>query len=146
MLRSAGRPSLAPSTRAGLEVALGTWIPELRVLLINAGHPALAGLAPVAYEAFVANIAWHEWGHALSLARCSREDIAAGGRLLAQAPTGVRENIRGAGYRSQEYTHEIVAETYALMMARRVRGHRDKPIWLHDEIYKLLTRVTDWNG
>jgi len=73
-------------------------------------------------------------------------DIAAGGRLLERAPAGIRENIRSAGYRSMDYTHEIVAETYALMMARLVRGYRDKPIWLHDEIYNLLTRVTGWNG
>jgi hypothetical protein len=146
MLRSAGLPGLTPSTRASLERALGTWIPELGTLLINATHPSLTRLDSVAYETFVAHIAWHEWGHALSLARCSHEDVAAGGKLLELAPAGVRENIRSAGYRSKDYTHEIVAETYALMMARLVRGYRDKPIWLHDEIYNLLTRATGWNG
>jgi hypothetical protein len=146
MLVSAGRSGLTASTRAALESALGTWVPGLGVLLVNAVHPALAGLEPGAYEEFVARIAWHEWGHALSMARCSQEDLAAGERLLAQAPDGIREDIREAGYRSAHYTHEVVAETYALMMARLVRGHRDKPIWLHDEIYKLLTRVTGWSG
>lgn len=146
MLRSAGLEGLTLSTRASLERALGTWIPELGTILINAAHPTLTGLDSVTYETFVAQICWHEWGHALSLARCSHEDVAAGGRLLEQAPPGIRENIRNAGYRSKDYTHEIVAETYALMMARLVRGYRDKPIWLHDEIYNLLTRVTDWNS
>jgi hypothetical protein len=146
MLTSAGLLGLTPSTRASLERALGTWIPALGTLLINATHPSLTRLDSVAYKTFVAHIAWHEWGHALSLARCSHEDVAAGGRLLERAPAGIRENIRSAGYRSKDYTHEIVAETYALMMARLVRGHRDKPIWLHDEIYNLLTRATGWNG
>jgi len=146
MLISAGLRGLTPSKRAGLERALGTWIPELGTLLINAAHPTLIRLDSMAYETFVAHIAWHEWGHALSLARCSHEDVAAGGRLLEQAPVGIRKNIRSAGYRSKDYTHEIVAETYALMMARLVRGYRDKPIWLHDEIYNLLTRVTGWDS
>lgn len=146
MLSSAGQPGLASPVRARLESALGAWVPGLRVLLINVGHPALSGLDPEAYPAFVAQIAWHEWGHALSLARCSQEDVAAGDRLLAQAPTGIREDIRNAGYRSTDYTYEVVAETYALMMARRLRGHRDKPTWLHDDIYNLVKRVTGWSG
>jgi hypothetical protein len=144
MLRSAGHAGLASSVRASLESAFGVWIPALRVLLINAGHPDLTGLSPRAYEQFITYIAWHEWGHALSLARCSHEDLAAGDGLLARAPAGVRESILRAGYRSRSHTHEIIAETYALMMVRRVEGHRGKPEWLHDEIYRLLKRVTDW--
>jgi hypothetical protein len=144
MLRSAGRPGLTPPVRAELDGALGAWVPGLRVLLINVGHPAIAGLDSQAHEAFVAHVAWHEWGHALSLARCSPDDLAAGDRLLALAPRGIREGIRGAGYRSKSYTHEVVAETYALLMARRVRGHRGKPTWLDEKIYNLLKRVTDW--
>ncbi|HEV3035047.1 MAG TPA: hypothetical protein VGX72_09675 [Solirubrobacteraceae bacterium] len=144
MLRSAGQSGLPPAIRAKLEGALGAWVPGLDVLLINAGHAAVVGLDTQAYEAFVAHIAWHEWGHALSLARCSPEDVAAGDRLLALAPEGISEGIRSAGYGAKNYTHEVVAETYALMMARRVRGHRDKPTWLDDKIYNLLKRVTGW--
>ena len=145
MLRSAGQPGLASSVRAKLNGALGAWVPGLQVLLINVGHTAIAGLDLQAYEAFVAHVAWHEWGHALSLARCSPEDLAAGDRLLALAPRGIRDGIRGAGYRPKSYTHEVVAETYALLMARRIRGHRGKPRWLDEKIYNLLQRVTDWS-
>jgi hypothetical protein len=144
MLRSAGQPGLAPPVRARLDGALGAWVPGLQVLLINVDHAAVAGLDPQAYEAFVAHVAWHEWGHALSLARCSPEDMAAGDRLLTLAPQGIREGIRSAGYRSKSYTHEVVAETYALLMARRIRGHRGKPTWLDETIYNLLQRVTGW--
>jgi hypothetical protein len=38
-----------------------------------------------------------------------------------------------------------VAETYALWMARRIRGHRGKPTWLDEKIYNLLKRVTGWS-
>jgi len=144
MLRSAGQLGLLPPARSRLDGALGAWVPGLQVLLINIGHPAIAGLDTQAHEAFVAHIAWHEWGHALSLARCSPEDVAAGDKLLALAPEGISEGIRSAGYGAKNYTHEVVAETYALMMARRIRGHRDKPTWLDDEIYNLLKRVTGW--
>jgi hypothetical protein len=144
MLRSAGQPGLCPPARSRLDGALGAWVPGLQVLLINVGHAAVAGLDTKAYEAFVAHIAWHEWGHALSLARCSSDDVAAGDKLLASAPKGISEGIRSAGYGANNYTHEVVAETYALMMARRIRGHRDKPTWLDDKIYNLLKRVTGW--
>lgn len=89
--------------------------------------------------------AWHEWGHALGMARCSLEDVAAGDRLLDIAPRGVREGIRSSGYRATEYTHELVAETYALLMARRHRKRLGKPPWLDDEIYSLMKRVTGWS-
>ena len=66
--------------------------------------------------------AWHEWGHALSIGLCSAEDIAAGRRLLELAPEVIRESIRKGGYRSSQYTHELVANVYALLMIRRRQG------------------------
>jgi hypothetical protein len=99
----------------------------------------LAGLSPPAYEEFVSRTAWHEWGHALGMTRCSAEDVVAGARLLDLAPEGVREGIRLDGYRVSEY------ETYALLMARRHRKRLGKPEWLNDEIYALMTRVTGWS-
>jgi hypothetical protein len=64
----------------------------------------------------VAHIAWHEWGHALSLARCSPDNVAAGGKLLTLAPEGLSDGIRSAGYGAKSYTHAVIVETYALMM------------------------------
>lgn len=88
--------------------------------------------------------AWHEWGHALSVVRCSQEDVIAGRTLLDLAPTGLRESIRQAGYRSNDCTHELVAEACALLVARRRRGAAGRPSWLDREIYSLVKRVTDW--
>ena len=88
---------------------------------------------------------WHEWGHALSLARATTSDVAAGEYLLGLAPSGVGEYIRGQGYRQRQYTHEVIAEIYALLMARRRRGETGRPPWLDDELYDLLRRVCGWN-
>ena len=143
---SAGLPGLSQQAKLRLGPAFGVWIQELGIVLINAAHPALVGLSGVATERFVARLAWHEWGHALSVTRCSHDDVFAGRGLLAKCPPGVREDIRSAGYRPQSYTHEVVAEIYALLMERRVRGETGQPPWLDDEIYALLKKVTGWTG
>jgi hypothetical protein len=145
MLISAAHRGLSVSAQTRLDRAVGAWIQRLQVVLINERHPALDGLDGEAREAFLANVAWHEWGHALSVVRCSREDRAAGQRLLDLAPEGVRQSIRRAGYAARDYTHEVIAETYALLMARRIRGHQDQPEWLNDEIYSLVRGVTGWS-
>jgi hypothetical protein len=43
-LRSAGHHALSRSARIGLDHAVAVWIPDLRIVLLNTGHPALAGL------------------------------------------------------------------------------------------------------
>jgi hypothetical protein len=144
LLQSAGQTQLTRSQRAALDRALGVWIDSLRVILIDAGHQELRGLNDQAYEAVLVRVAWHEWAHALSIARSTSDDVAAGARLLELAPQGVRVGIRSAGYRRNEYTHELVAETYALLMARRRRGQTGQPAWLDAEIYTLVRRVCGW--
>jgi hypothetical protein len=93
----------------------------------------------------LARIAWHEWAHALSVVRATSDDVAAGERLLALAPLGVANVIRRGGYRRSQYTHELVAETYALLMSRRRRGQRGQPARLADEIFDLVRRVSGWS-
>jgi hypothetical protein len=127
-----------------LDDALAVWIPDIRVVLIDAGHTELEGLDRPVLERVIARLAWHEWGHALSLHRCSPEDLAAGHRLLKLAPEGVREVIRAARYRPKEYTHELVAEIYAMLIGRHRHNLVGRPEWLNDEIYKLVMRVTGW--
>jgi hypothetical protein len=145
LLRSAGSPALRPRAVAALDLSAGVWIAELRVVLINATHPALADLDDSSYEAMLARVAWHEWAHALSVVRASRDDVNGGARFLALAPHGVARFIRRAGYRPSEYTHELVAEIYALLMSRRRRGQTGQPDWLDDEIYELVRRVSGWS-
>jgi hypothetical protein len=141
---SAGYPSLSRRNRLELDDAAGVWVQQLRVLVIDANHRALADLDDSSYEAMVARIAWHEWGHALSLVRTPDAEVAAGDSLLSLAPPGVEQNIRRSGYRKREYTHELVAELYALLMSRRRRGQAGRPPWLDERLYKLVGRVCGW--
>jgi hypothetical protein len=127
-----------------MDKALAVWIGPLRLMVLDGAHRSMEGLDETAYEWFVFNSAWHEWGHALSLDRCSPQDVAAGRRLLELAPEGVRESIRKGGYRSSQYTHELVANVYALLMIRRRHDLLDRPQWLNEEIYELVERVTGW--
>ena len=64
---------------------------------------------------------------------------------VARSDWRIREGIRKAGYRSTDYTHELVAEIYALLMARRRRKASGRPPWLNDEIYNLVKRLTGWS-
>ncbi len=143
-LKSAGLSELDRATRVRTDRALAVWIPDIRLVLIDLGHAELEGLDRPTLERVIARLAWHEWGHALSLDRCSPEDVAAGRRLLELAPEGVRENIRAAQYRPKQYTHEVVAEIYAMLIGRRRRDQVGRPQWLNDEIYELVMRVTGW--
>ena len=144
-LRSAGHRGLISATQRELDRALGLWLSELRIILINETHPKLAGLDARTREEFIARVAWHEWAHALSIARCTPDDVAAGARLMKLAPEGIQERIRVAGYPRKDHTHEVIAEAYALLMVRRLAGRTGQPSWLHDEIYSLLKRVTGWS-
>ena len=121
--------------------ALGMWVPELRLVLINDGHQELRSADPPTREALVTWIAWHEWGHALSVTGFSNHDPSEGARLLGLAPPGIRERIRKGGYRRSQYIHELIAETYALLMRESVEGRPGRPKWLPDEIYQLTTRI-----
>ncbi len=144
LLRSSGHTGLTEQARRRLEPALAVWIPDLRIVVFNARHPQLAHLNQRASEQVIARTAWHEWGHALSIARCTSEDIANGSGLLDLAPTAVSESIREAGYRPYEYTHELVAEIYSLLIGRRQQKEAGRPRWLNQEIYDLVKRVTAW--
>lgn len=145
LLRSAGRGSLPASEIERANDALALWVPELRVVLINEGHPAFDGLdgPTLAYD--LSRVAWHEWAHALSIDRAGEDDIAAGERYVELLPEGLAKLVRQAGYRRREYTHEVVAEIYAILMTRRRQGKTERPPWLHPEVYELVRRVAGWN-
>lgn len=143
--RSAGYASFPAAERHRQDAAAGIWIPELRLVLLNVAHPSFQGLDQHSLEWALARVAWHEWGHALAFHRATSEDVSRGGKLLELAPPSMAENVRSADYRQREYTHEIVAEVYALLISRRRRGATGKPPWLSAEIYELVRRVVGWN-
>ena len=115
--------------------ALGMWVPDLRLVLINETHPALLSADPTTREALLTWVAWHEWGHALIITSASPHDPSEGARLLALAPEGIRERIRRGDYRRREHLQELIAETYALLMRERIQGRPGQPLRLPNEIY-----------
>ncbi|HEX5368993.1 MAG TPA: hypothetical protein VFY10_06210 [Dehalococcoidia bacterium] len=141
LLRSADRGSLPHGEIARADDALALWIPDLRVMLINESHPAFDGLDGPTLTYDLSRVAWHEWGHALSLDRAGEEDIAAGELYVELLPEGLAKLVRQVGYRRREYTHEVVAEIYAILMIRRRQGKTGRPPWLHPEVYELVRRV-----
>jgi len=120
-------------------------VPELRLVIINVAHRSFVDLDRPSLQFAVARVAWHEWGHALAFHQATASGVEAGSRLLELAPPAMAEAIRSADYPQREYTHEIVAETYALLLARRRLKMIGRPAWLHPEIYELVRRVVGWN-
>jgi hypothetical protein len=116
-------------------------VPELRLVLINDAHPELLSADSATREALLTWVAWHEWGHALSITSISPHDPGEGIRLLELAPAGIRERIRRGNYPRREYIHELIAETFALVMRERIQGRSGQPLWLPNEIYQLLTMI-----
>jgi hypothetical protein len=145
LLRSAGYDSLPAIEIAWASNALGLWVPELRVVLINESHPILKGLDDLTLAYQLSRVAWHEWGHALSFDRIGEEDIAAGAQYVDLLPKGVVRSIRHTGYPRREYTHEVVAEIYAMLLVRRRQGKIGRPPWLHSEVYELVRRAVGWH-
>lgn len=145
LLRSADRGSLPEGEIARGNHALALWVPDLRVMLINESHPAFNGLDGPTFTYDLSRVAWHEWGHALSIDRAREEDIAVGEHYVELLPDGLARLVRQAGYRRREYTHEVVAEIYAILMIWRRQGKTGRPPWLHPEVHELVRRVAGWN-
>jgi hypothetical protein len=145
LLASAGRGSLPADEIVRADAALALWVPDLRVVLINVSHSAFDGLDASTFAYDLSRVAWHEWGHALSIDRAEEEDIAAGQRYVELLPEGLAKLVRQAGYRRREYTHEVVAEIYAILMIWRRQGKTGRPPWLHPEVYELVRRVAGWD-
>lgn len=141
LLISAGEREPSPEETRASNRAIGIWQPTLNLVLINAAHPALDGVAPDTREHLLTWVVWHEWGHALSVSSMPTHDRREGERLLDIAPVGIRNRIRSPRYGRAEYIHEIIAETYALLMRERIAGRQGKPQWLADEIYDLTMRI-----
>jgi len=141
LLQAPGRPLQTRAQTEADDLALGIWVPELRLVLINEAHPAVLSADEATREGLLTWVAWHEWGHALIVATHTPHDPNEGARLLALAPPGIRERIRRANYPRSEFIHELIAETYALVMRARIEGRTGPPTWLPNEIYQLITRI-----
>ena len=71
----------------------------------------------------------------------SPHDPNEGAELLELAPEGIRERIRRGNYPRREYIHELIAETFALVMRERIQRRPGQPSWLPNEIYELMKMI-----
>ncbi len=136
-----------PPTRQELQGAAATWLNELRTVAFNA--PAVLHVARELDESsrrtIVARIAWHEYGHALSLTRATREHRKRGPELLALLPEGLRETIDYPGrYRTSQVFDEIVATIYSVIVGRVRTDGYFRPAYLHADVFAAYQEVIPW--
>jgi hypothetical protein len=100
----------APAHRE-LDGAAATWLNSLRTVAFNAPGllQAVHGLDRPTRRLLLSGIAWHEYGHALSVTRATREHRARGPELLALLPEGLRNTIDYPGrYRAGQVFEEVI--------------------------------------
>jgi hypothetical protein len=130
-----------------LDGAAATWLNGLRTVAFNAAavlHVA-RDLDEPSRRTIVARIAWHEYGHALSLTRATREHRERGPELLALLPEGLRETIDYPGrYRTSQVFDEIVATIYSVIVGRVRSDGYFRPTYLHADVFAAFQEVIPW--
>jgi hypothetical protein len=139
-----------PPTAEQLADAVAVWLPQRKVVAYNG--PLLThaigqvDLSPSTRQASIDNIAWHEYGHALSVARASREMKRDGPRLVELLPAGLRHAIDFPGtYGPRQVFDEVIANVYALMIGRAIQlNDYGVPSFLHPDVYDAFQAVVPW--
>lgn len=130
--------------------AVAVWLSGRRVVAYNGpllthalGDPELT---PSTRQATVDNIAWHEYGHALSVTRATDEMKGDGPRLVELLPVGLRQAIDFPGsYGRRQVFDEVIASVYALMLRRAVQlSDYGVPSFLHGDVYAAFEAVIPW--
>ncbi len=134
-------------TVSSLNGAAAAWLHELRTVVFNAQlfDQVLHGLDAPSRDSFIRSVAWHEYGHALSVVRAGREQRQQGLQLLALLPEPMREAIDYPGrYRTSQVFDEIMATLYALLVDRvRISGY-SPPDFLHPDVFAAFKEVYPW--
>lgn len=137
-----------PPAPESLAPAIAVWLPTRRIVAYNAPllQRVLADTTLSTRQAVINNLAWHEYGHALSATRASAEMRRDGPRLVELLPTGLRAGIDFPGaYRPREVFDEVIANVYALMVGRAVQI-KDYGVhgFLHRDVYDAFAAVVPW--
>lgn len=135
--------------RDRLRGAIAVWLPSRKVVAYNG--PALEHglddeLSAATRQTIVDNIAWHEYGHSLSVTRASASYKRRGPRLVGLLPDGLRAAIDADGsYGPREVFDEVIANVYALMIGRAVHNNDYVlPDFLHRDVVEAFTAVIPW--
>lgn len=136
-----------PPREGDLANAVAVWLDRLRVVAFNAPllQQATIGLSRQARAAAIAAVAWHEYGHALSITRSTREQRQDGVRLLNLLPPGMAQSIDyPGGYRRAAVFDEVIATVYvALIDSVRTAGY-GCPDYLHEDVFRAFKEVVPW--
>ncbi|HET8536597.1 MAG TPA: hypothetical protein VFL73_05400 [Solirubrobacteraceae bacterium] len=139
-----------PPAGQALANAVAVWLPARRVVAFNSTllSPVLLDteLTLPTKQILVENVAWHEYGHALSATLASPELRRSGPQLVERLPMGLRQAIDYPGsYRRGEVFDEVIANVYALMIRRAVHS-KDYgfPSFLHDDVVSAFNAVIPW--
>ncbi|MCW2983033.1 MAG: hypothetical protein JWR63_603 [Conexibacter sp.] len=136
----------APSPDA-LDGAAAVWLDGLRTVAFNVQllQRAVDGLNASTRRTVVAQVAWHEYGHALSVVRATPEHRRRGIQLLALLPDAVRAAIDYPGrYRTSQVFDEIIATLYALLVGRVRTAGYVRPEYLHPDVFAAFKEVIPW--
>jgi hypothetical protein len=137
-----------PPSPATLDGATAVWLGgSLRIVAFNAPAVRLAitGLNATTRKTVIALVAWHEYGHALSVARATAEHRRRGPDLLALVPASVQAAIDYPGrYRASEVFDELIATLYAMLVGRVRTDGYVQPEYLHPDVLAAFQEVIPW--
>lgn len=129
LYRTLNEPAPAASE---LDGSAAVWLDERRAVAFSAQflRSAIGGLNASSRRHIVAAVAWHEYGHALSVNRATVEHRRRGLELLGLAPPFIREAVdHPTRYRSSQVFDEVIAHVYVLLVARvRIGRVRSTPL------------------
>ena len=137
---------MTPPDARALRDAAGLWLPALRTAAFNGPflRAVTDGLDEASRREFVANVAWHEYGHALSLALSTADQRRRGSELLKLAPDVIQRQVGQHGYRSDEIFDELIAGVYALLVGGVPRYGYGLPRYLNKLLFDEFKEIIPW--
>lgn len=135
-----------PPDESHLKDAAAVWLPGHRTAVFNAPllEATTAGLDPPSARAVIQYIAWHEYGHALSLTLATDELRADGPALLKLLPERFQEAVGADGYARSQIFDEIVATIYTVMINRIRTDGYGAPEFIHPQVFAAFQEVIPW--
>jgi hypothetical protein len=136
-----------PPKPTALDGAAAVWLNGLRIVAFNGPllQRAALGLDDPTRRVIVARITWHEYGHALSVTRATKEHRDRGPELLELLPAGLRGAIDYPGrYRRSEIFDEIIATLYSVLVGRVRTDGYVQPKYLHPHVFAAFQEVIPW--
>jgi hypothetical protein len=137
-----------PEPRSGsLDGATAAWLSGLRAVVFNLDEIRMvsAGLNDTSRRKAISWVAWHEYGHALSVHRAKNEHHHRGPALLKLAPESVQQSIDFPGrYRTKQVFDELIATLYPMLIDRVRTAGYVQPDYLHDDVYAAFQEVIPW--